>query len=54
MCALVAQWLEHWSSKPGVESSILSEGRWTFLATSVDKMTASVTNGTSTAKTVRW
>ena len=24
--AFVAQWLEHWSSKPGVESSILSEG----------------------------
>ena len=25
-CASVAQWLEHWSSKPGVESSILSGG----------------------------
>ena len=24
--AFVAQWLEHWSSKPEVESSILSEG----------------------------
>ncbi len=24
--ALVAQWLEHWSRKPGVESSILSAG----------------------------
>ena len=25
-CALVAQWLEHWSCKPGVESSILFWG----------------------------
>ena len=25
-CAFVAQWLEHWSCKPGVESSNLSEG----------------------------
>ena len=25
--AFVAQWLEHWSSKPGVESSIVSEGK---------------------------
>ncbi len=25
--ASVAQWLEHWSSKPGVESSILSGGK---------------------------
>jgi hypothetical protein len=24
--ARVAQWLEHWSSKPGVDSSILSSG----------------------------
>ena len=24
--AFVAQWLEHWSCKPGVESSNLSEG----------------------------
>ena len=24
--AFVAQWLEHWSRKPGVESSILSRG----------------------------
>ncbi len=28
--ASVAQWLEHWSSKPGVESSILSGGRCLF------------------------
>ena len=26
--AFVAQWLEHWSCKPGVESSNLSEGFW--------------------------
>ena len=26
-CAFVAQGLEHWSRKPGVESSILSEGK---------------------------
>ena len=26
IAAFVAQWLEHWSSKPGVESSILSRG----------------------------
>ncbi|VDO00148.1 unnamed protein product [Rodentolepis nana] len=26
LCAFVAQGLEHWSRKPGVESSILSEG----------------------------
>ena len=26
MIASVAQWLEHWSCKPGVESSNLSEG----------------------------
>ena len=25
--AFVAQWLEHWSCKPGAESSILSEGK---------------------------
>ena len=29
--AFVAQWLEHWSCKPGVESSNLSEGFWLFL-----------------------
>ena len=28
--AFVAQGLEHWSSKPGVESSILSEGIFDF------------------------
>ena len=28
--ARVAQWLEHWSSKPGVDSSILSSGIDTF------------------------
>ncbi len=28
--ASVAQWLEHWSSKPGVERSILSGGRRLF------------------------
>ena len=26
--AFVAQWIEHWSSKPGVESSILSKGNF--------------------------
>ena len=29
--AFVAQWLEHWSCKPGAESSNLSEGFWLFL-----------------------
>ena len=28
--ASVAQWLEHWSCKPGVESSILSRGSEIF------------------------
>ena len=28
--ASVAQWLEHWSRKPGVESSILSRGSEVF------------------------
>lgn len=26
-CASIAQWLEHWSSKPGVVSSILTGGK---------------------------
>ena len=26
MSAFIAQWLEHWSCKPGVVSSILTEG----------------------------
>jgi hypothetical protein len=30
-CAFVAQWLEHWSCKPGVESSNLSEGFCKFI-----------------------
>ena len=29
--ASLAQWLEHWSCKPGVESSNLSGGCWKFL-----------------------
>ena len=29
--ASVAQWLEHWFRKPGVESSILSRGSSHFL-----------------------
>ncbi len=29
--ARVAQWLEHWSSKPGVDSSILSSGIENFI-----------------------
>ena len=28
--ASVAQWLEHWSCKPGVESSFLSKGSEVF------------------------
>ena len=28
--ASIAQWLEHWSCKPGVESSILSGGYFHF------------------------
>ena len=31
ICAFVAQWLEHWSCKPGVGSSILPEGSATFM-----------------------
>ena len=44
--ARVAQWLEHWSSKPGVDSSILSSGieRLNFFASCVTAAFADISD----------
>lgn len=38
-CALLAQWLEHWSCKPGVNSSILLRGNQFFFLQIIKKDT---------------